>query len=73
MIVTKKIDDMIITYRNDKETRNAVFEKIIAWFIKMRCFDGEDVQQRDESNLNAPILLGDLADDIIEFNVDYGV
>jgi hypothetical protein len=71
MIVTKKIDDMIITYRDDKETRDAVFEKIIAWYIKQGCFIGEALIQNDYACMDAPMVLSDIADDIIEFGVDY--
>lgn len=71
MIRTIKIDGMTITYKDDQATRDAVFEKVLAWFIEMESFNGECVIQNDGPSIDAPNLLGDLADDFFEFDVEF--
>lgn len=71
MIKTKKIDRGTITYNNDSATRDAVFEKVLAWFIEVESFSGECVMQSDVCQIEAPDLLAKLADDFFEFDVEY--
>ena len=71
MIKEKKIDGGIITYNDDQSTRDAVFERILAWFIKVDSFDGESIMHCDKSQIEAPILLSELADNVFEFDTVY--
>lgn len=71
MIKTKRINGMTIMYKDDQATRDAVFEKLLAWFIKVESFNGECIIQCDTPTIEAPNLLADLADDFFEFDVEY--
>lgn len=57
-IKTKRINGMTITYNDDQATRDAVFEKVLSWFIEMKSFS------------DAPNLLTDLGDDIFKFDIE---
>lgn len=70
-ICTKKIDGATITYYDDQATRNAVFEKLLAWFLKFKAFNGDTIFQCDAPNLDSPNVLGEIADDIFKFDAVY--
>lgn len=38
MIKTKITNGMTITYRDDQTTRDAIFERLLFWFIEMNSF-----------------------------------
>lgn len=71
MIKTRKIGGATITYKDDQATRDAVFETLLEWFIRHDSFNGESVVQCDESAMDAPNILGDIADNNFEFDIDY--
>ena len=70
-MATKKISDGTVTYKDDQTTKDAVFEKVLAWFLEQETFSGECIMQSDAPQLTAPELLSDLADDIFKFNTTY--
>lgn len=51
-----------LMYHDDQETKNKVFEKVLEFFIKTQCFNGESVMQNDENCLEGPELLAELVD-----------
>ncbi len=64
-----KIDGGIVRYNDDKLTRDIVFRRIVDFFLKTGCFNGECCLQNDICQLEAPELLAGLADDILQFEV----
>ena len=70
-IKRKKIDGAIVTYKDSYEIREAVFEKVLAWFLRVGSFSGECIMQSDKPQIEAPELLIELADDVFEFDVTY--
>lgn len=68
---TKIINGMKITYNNDQATKNAIFEKLLNWFLKFEAFDGDTIFQCDAPNLDSPHILGKIAEDIFEFDIVY--
>lgn len=69
---TRKIDGGTATYNNSLEVKSIVFAKIIAWFIAHRVDSGISIIQGDYTNMNAPeILLAELLDDVIEFDISF--
>lgn len=70
-LYTKKIDGATITYYDDQAARDAVFEKLLAWFIEFKAFDGDTIFQSDDPNLDSPHVLGEIADDIFKFDAVY--
>ena len=63
--------DCTATYRDDEETKQAVFEKVIGFFAEYQSFSGESVMQNDDTQINAPALLAEIADEILHFNVEW--
>ena len=68
MLVTQQFDGGYITYKDDQSTRDAVYEKVLEWFMKTQCFNGESIQQCDIAQIESPELLVHLADDVFEFD-----
>lgn len=68
---TLDLGNRLVKYKDDQVTRDAVYEYILAWFIRVETFSGEGVMQNDTPLLEAPQLLVDLADDIFQFDVKW--
>ena len=62
---------MRVTYLDDEATKQAVFDRVMAYFTKHQAFDGESIHQRDSTTIDAPCVLADIADNIIRFQVEY--
>jgi hypothetical protein len=60
-----------ISFNDSSEIHEKVFAKLLEWHIKMQAFNGESIMQCDETQLTASELLSDIADDIIQFEVEY--
>jgi len=50
-----------------EEKKNAVIQRIIQYCIENDCVDGEVLHQNDECLIEAPSVLSDIIDDILEF------
>ena len=61
-------DDYEITYDDSPEMAKAVFDKLIEWYIDTELFSGESICQSDTGNIEAPMILSDIADDVIKFD-----
>ena len=61
-----------VRFEDSPEMAHKVFNKLIDWFVEHQCFSGESLQQMDATNIDAPIVLSDIADDVIEFEADWG-
>lgn len=59
-----------VTYKDDAATKEAVFQRVMAYFVKHEAFFGESIQQRDATIIAAPDVLADIADDIIGFEIE---
>lgn len=68
---TLDLGTRLVEYQDDQATRDAVYEKVLDWFIQVETFSGEGVMQNDTPLLEAPQLLVDLADDIFQFDVKW--
>lgn len=60
-----------VTYSDDDATKQAVFDRVIAYFKKHDAYSGETIFQMDNPIFNAPSVLADIADNIIKFDVEY--
>lgn len=69
LMKTRKIDGGTATYNEDPSVKDAVFEKIIVWFIEHHVSLGESLLQNDYCIMEAPELLAELLDDVIEFDI----
>lgn len=67
----KEFNDFTIKYNDSQIIKNKVFDRIMEFFIKHECFDGESLCQMDNPQIEAPMLLSEIADDVIKFEVDW--
>lgn len=64
-------DDWIVECKDDPATKEAVFNAVIQFFKDHQMFSGESIMQSDNPQIEAPILMSNIADDILKFNVKY--
>ena len=67
----RSFNEGIVKYNDDQITRDAVFDKILEWFINQEVFSGECLMQSDAPIIDSPDLLSDIADDLFEFKVEW--
>lgn len=70
-VICTKLEDRSVRHKSDQATKDAVYEKVLAWFLKVGSFNGESIYQCDAPQIEAPDLLADLADNVFEFDVTY--
>jgi len=58
----RKEAGLVVQYRDDEDTRRVIFQMTLDWFFKHRAFCGDSVMQMDEPQLDAPVLLADVAE-----------
>ena len=63
--------DYIVEYDDSVEIRNKVFIRLIEYYTQHQCFDGESIMQMDNPIIDAPVVLSDIADDIICFKTEW--
>jgi hypothetical protein len=62
---------MKVVYCANQETKQKVFDAVINWYLENELFSGEAIMQSDRGIEGAPELLSDIADDILQFEVEY--
>lgn len=77
-LMTKKIDGGIASYYDSFAIREAVFNKIIDWFLKHKIDCGKSIihglfmeDKCDRPTIEAPHLLAEILDDIVEFDISF--
>ncbi len=68
---TLQFDDYTVTYEDSQEIKDKVFERVMEYYRKHEQFIGEGIMQCDDPIIDAPNVLADIADDIIQFKVKY--
>lgn len=68
-MATFETPDMVVTFKDDEATKQAVFDRVMAYFKEHEMFSGESIHQCDATIIDAPSVLSDIADDIIQFDV----
>lgn len=63
--------DCSVSYRDDPDTKEVIFQKILKFYLEYRLFSGESIMQDDDAQLYGPVLLADIVDDILCFEVDW--
>lgn len=69
--ITKHFDDCIVSYTDTPELRNAIFEKMLQFFLDKQSFSGESICQSDSCQIDAAPLLAEIADDLFKFDVEW--
>ena len=66
---TAETSDCVVTFPDDQATKDAVFERVVKFFLDHEVFSGESVMQCDAPQVEAPVLLSEIADDVLCFDV----
>lgn len=61
-----KKDEYVISYDINDKQKNEIVKRLIKYYSTHLWF-GEGIQQDDDSIIDAPSVLSDICDDIIEF------
>lgn len=59
-----------VTVEVTQEKKDKIFEAILKWCEKYNCTSGEKLCQNDDCNIEAPNLLADIIDDIMNFETE---
>lgn len=60
-----------VDYECSDEVKDAIFERVIQYFIEHEVFHGESIHQMDNPIIDAPNVMSDICDNIIKFDVKY--
>lgn len=58
-----------ISYLATQETKDEIFKKIIDWIRERDAWSGEMICQDDNCQIDAPVLLADIVDDILQIEI----
>jgi hypothetical protein len=70
-IRTAHFEDYDVNYRQSYDIKDAVFNRVLEYFLNHKAFSGEVIMQNDNCTIDAAGVLADIADDIIKFDVVY--
>ena len=54
-----------------EDKKNAIVERVLAYYKEHEAFDGEVICQNDDCIIDATGVLADIADNILKFEVEY--
>ena len=63
-----------VDYNDSKETRQILYEKVLAWFMEQGMFDGVSITHSDApplEELEVSELLCDIADNVFNFKTSW--
>ena len=63
--------DANIHFDISEEKKNKIVDRILEYCIKNECFDGETLHQSDNCLIDAPSVLSNIIDDIIDFKIEW--
>lgn len=61
-----KYGDTLVNYEITDEQKDKIVERLIKYY-STHCYFGEGIHQDDDSIIDAPSVLSDICDNIIEF------
>lgn len=67
--VTIETETYVVSYEDNDEIKQKVFDRVMKYFIKHESFHGECIMQMDNPIIDAPSVMADIADDIMKFKV----
>lgn len=71
MTRTIEKEEIRITFDETEELKQAVYDRVLKFFVDMESFCGESIMQSDDPIIEAPIVMSDIADDLFKFDVEY--
>ena len=63
-------EEYSIVYDDNPSVRDEVFKKLIEWYTEYNAFDGEMIVQCDNPQIYAPVVLSEIAENIIKFRYE---
>lgn len=70
-VVKNDGDVEAVSYMFGPMTINAVMKRLHAYFDKHQAYNGESICQNDGPQMDAPQVLADIADDLLQFKVTW--
>jgi hypothetical protein len=67
-MATLETESYVVSYQDDEATKQAVFDRLIAFYKKHESFHGECIMQSDDPQIYAPELVAELADEVFKFD-----
>ncbi len=64
-------DDFSVKFDLTEQVKDAVFKRVMDYFITHKSFFGESIHQRDDTIIDAPTVMSDICDNILKFEVTY--
>ncbi len=61
----------VVQYQDDQETKEVLFQTILKWFTKHESFCGEVLVQSDFAYEELPDFMGDVAEKIFKFDLEW--
>lgn len=71
MKITIRKQDRIITFDETEALKELVYNRVLKFYMDTEAYCGESIMQLDNPQMEAPILLSDIADGLFKFNVEY--
>jgi len=68
---TIETTNLRVTFNDDEATKQAIFDRVLAYYVKHENFSGEGIHQSDNSIIDAPCVMSEIADDILKFKVEW--
>lgn len=59
------------TFDSSESTKEAVFQRVVDFLKKHNAYSGESIMQSDDPVCEAPVLLSEIADDLLGFEIHY--
>lgn len=64
-------DEYVVAYMDDEATKQALFDKVVAFFKEHECFSGESYYQQDAPQIGSQELMGDILDGILKMKATW--
>lgn len=63
--------DVKVSFEDSQELRDKVFKKVLDYYLEHEAFNGESIMQSDNPQIFAPMVMSEIADEIIKFDVEW--
>lgn len=70
MLETIQTDWATVTYEMTPEKKDAIVARVLEFYKKHESFHGESICQSDDPIMNGYVVLAEIADEIIKFDVE---
>lgn len=64
-------EDLCVKFEETPELKESVYDRVLKFFLDHDAYYGEVIMQSDDPQIEAPVLLSDIADGLFKFDVEY--